>query len=43
MASRKVSEVMVQHAGVRPSAPYKAPVVEALFVRACRKALGKDV
>jgi CO/xanthine dehydrogenase FAD-binding subunit len=39
-ASRKVSEEMVQRAGVRPSTSYKSPVVEALFMRAFREALG---
>jgi CO/xanthine dehydrogenase FAD-binding subunit len=43
MASRKVSEVMIQQAGVRPSTPYKAPVVEALFLRGVKKALGKEI
>jgi len=38
-ASRKVSEVMINRSGVRPSTSYKAPVVEALFVRAMRLAL----
>jgi carbon-monoxide dehydrogenase medium subunit/xanthine dehydrogenase FAD-binding subunit len=43
MASRKVSEVMVQRAGVRPSTPYKVPVVEALFLRGVKRALGKEI
>ncbi len=38
-ASKKVSEAMVRKSGVRPSTAYKAPVVEALFIRAMRKAL----
>jgi len=38
-ASRKVSEAMINRSGVRPSTSYKAPVVEALFVRAMRLAL----
>jgi CO/xanthine dehydrogenase FAD-binding subunit len=42
MASKKISEIMIQHAGVRPSTSYKAPVMEALFMRAFRKALGKE-
>jgi CO/xanthine dehydrogenase FAD-binding subunit len=41
-ASKRVSETMIQYAGVRPSTSYKAPVVEALFMRAFRKALGKE-
>ena len=39
IASKKVSEAMVRWSGVRPSTSYKAPVIEALFVRAFRKAL----
>lgn len=42
MASRKVSEEMVKQAGVRPSTSYKSPVVEALFMRAFREALGRE-
>jgi len=38
-ASRKVSETMIRRSGLRPSTSYKAPVVEALFVRAMRMAL----
>jgi CO/xanthine dehydrogenase FAD-binding subunit len=38
-ASRKVSEAMIQRSGIRHSTSYKAPVVEALFLRAMRKAL----
>jgi len=38
-ALRKVSETMIQQSGIRPSTSYKAPVVEALFVRGLRKAL----
>ncbi len=41
IASRKISEMMIQQAGVRPSTPYKAPVVEALFLRGVNKALEK--
>src|SRR4030042_2873868 len=36
VASRKVSETMISRSGRRPSTSYKAPVVEALFVRAMR-------
>ncbi len=39
IAAHKVSEGMVERTGIRPSTSYKAPVVEALFVRAFRKAL----
>jgi len=42
MASAKVSEEMVKQAGVRPSTSYKSPVVEALFMRAFREALGSE-
>jgi len=38
-ASLKVSETMIRQSGIRPSTSYKRPVVEALFVRAMRKAL----
>ncbi len=38
-ASKKISEAMVQKSGVRPSTAYKAPVIEALFIRAIREAL----
>jgi CO/xanthine dehydrogenase FAD-binding subunit len=42
MASRKISEVMIRHSGVRPTTSYKAPVVEALFMRGFRQALRKE-
>ena len=38
-ASLKISEAMIRQSGVRPSTSYKKPVVEALFLRAMRKAL----
>ena len=38
-ASLKVSEAMIQRSGIRASTSYKKPVVEALFMRAMRKAL----
>ncbi len=38
-ASRKISEEMIRWSGIRASTSYKAPVVEALFVRALRQAL----
>lgn len=38
-ASLKVSEMMINRSGIRPSTSYKRPVVEALFMRAMRKAL----
>jgi CO/xanthine dehydrogenase FAD-binding subunit len=38
-ASLKVSEAMILQSGIRPSTSYKRPVVEALFMRAMRKAL----
>ncbi len=37
--SVKVSETMINRSGIRASTSYKKPVVEALFVRAMRKAL----
>jgi CO/xanthine dehydrogenase FAD-binding subunit len=40
-ASQEVSGAMLHWSGVRPSTAYKKPVVEALFVRALRKALGE--
>jgi len=39
-ASQEVSGAMLHRSGIRPSTVYKKPVVEALFVRALRKALG---
>jgi CO/xanthine dehydrogenase FAD-binding subunit len=42
MVSKGVSETMIRYAGLRPSTSYKAPVVEALFMRAFRKTLGKE-
>lgn len=38
-ASLKITETMIHQSGIRPSTPYKKPVVEALFIRAMRKAL----
>ena len=38
-ASLKVSDTMIRQSGIRPSTSYKAPVAEALFIRAMRKAL----
>lgn len=38
-ASFKVSEAMIQRSGIRTSTSYKKPVVEALFMRAVKKAL----
>jgi CO/xanthine dehydrogenase FAD-binding subunit len=42
IASRKISEVMIQHSGIRPTTSYKAPVIEALFMRGFRQALRKE-
>ncbi len=39
LAARQISETMIRQCGVRPSTSYKRPVVEALFIRAMRKAL----
>jgi CO/xanthine dehydrogenase FAD-binding subunit len=38
-ASLKITETMIHQSGIRPSTSYKKPVVEALFIRAMRKAL----
>ncbi len=38
-AAQCLSETMVQWSGIRPSTSYKAPVVEALFLRCMRQAL----
>ncbi len=38
-ASIKISEAMIRQSGIRPSTSYKKPVVEALFIRAMKKAL----
>jgi CO/xanthine dehydrogenase FAD-binding subunit len=40
-SSLKVAEAMIQQSGIRPSTSYKKPVVEALFIRAMRKALSR--
>jgi len=39
LAAHKVSEGMMERTGIRPSTSYKAPVVEALFIRAFKKAV----
>jgi CO/xanthine dehydrogenase FAD-binding subunit len=39
LAGRQISERMIRQGGVRPSTSYKKPVVEALFIRAMRRAL----
>lgn len=41
-AAKMVSEEMIRKSGVRPSTSYKAPVIETLFIRAFRRALGKE-
>ena len=41
-ASFKISEARIQQSGIRPSTSYKKPVIEALFVRGMKKALGGD-
>ncbi|MCX8118521.1 MAG: xanthine dehydrogenase family protein subunit M [Desulfobacterota bacterium] len=41
-ASKKVSEAVIRRSGIRPSTSYKAPVLEALFLRAMREVLQKD-
>jgi CO/xanthine dehydrogenase FAD-binding subunit len=38
-ASLHVSDAMIRQSGIRPSTSYKKPVVEALFMRAIRRAL----
>jgi CO/xanthine dehydrogenase FAD-binding subunit len=38
-ASLKISEAMIRQSGIRPSTFYKKPVVEALFIRAMKRAL----
>ena len=37
--SLKISEMMINRTGIRPSTPYKRPVIEALFIRGMRMAL----
>lgn len=39
LAAHQISKRMIRQSGVRPSTSYKKPVVEALFIRAMRKAL----
>ncbi len=41
-ASKKVSETMIHRSGIRASTSYKAPVVEALFLRAIRRSLEEE-
>jgi CO/xanthine dehydrogenase FAD-binding subunit len=41
-AAQCISGIMVRRSGVRPSTAYKAPVVEALFLRCMRQALGNS-
>jgi CO/xanthine dehydrogenase FAD-binding subunit len=41
-AAQCLSETMVRWSGVRPSTAYKAPVVEALFLRCMQQALDED-
>ncbi len=38
-AGLKVSEAMINQTGIRPSTSYKRPAIEALFIRAMKKAL----
>lgn len=40
--SKKLSEEMIRISGIRPSTSYKAPVIEALFIRAMKEAYGND-
>jgi len=42
-ASLMVSEMMIHQSGIRPSTSYKRPVVEALFIRAMREALDREI
>jgi len=42
MAAKRVSEVMIHRTGIRHSTSYKKPVIEALFMRAMRKALEEE-
>jgi CO/xanthine dehydrogenase FAD-binding subunit len=39
MAAHEISETMIRQSGIRPSTSYKKPVLEALFMRAMKKAL----
>jgi CO/xanthine dehydrogenase FAD-binding subunit len=41
-AAQCISKAMVRWSGVRPSTAYKAPVVEALFLRCMRQALEEN-
>jgi CO/xanthine dehydrogenase FAD-binding subunit len=42
-AAQCISETMVRWSGVRPSTAYKAPVIEALFLRCMGQALEKNL
>jgi CO/xanthine dehydrogenase FAD-binding subunit len=41
-AAQSISKKMIRWSGVRPSTAYKAPVVEALFLRCMRQALDEN-
>jgi CO/xanthine dehydrogenase FAD-binding subunit len=41
-AAQCISKKMIRWSGVRPSTAYKAPVVEALFLRCMRQALEEN-
>jgi CO/xanthine dehydrogenase FAD-binding subunit len=43
LAAKQVSAEMIRRTGVRPSTSYKKPVIEALCIRAIKKALGEGL
>ncbi len=42
-AAHQVSETMIRASGIRPTTSYKKPVVEALFIRAVKKAMEDSI
>jgi nicotinate dehydrogenase FAD-subunit len=43
LAAHQVSEAMIRASGFRPTTSYKKPVVEALFIRAVKKAMEDSI
>ena len=43
LAAHQVSETMIRASGIRPTTSYKKPVIEALFIRAVKKAMEDSI
>ena len=43
LAAHQVSEAMIRTSGIRPTTSYKKPVLEALFIRAVKKAVEDSI